>query len=83
MVISVSEKYLKGVWNVSGECLEGVFDSVWRVFGGFITSNLIQQLFSEGQVRRGKVGTGQLETGQVGTGQLETGQVGTGQVGTG
>ena len=43
LVSSVSEKkYFKGVWYVSEECLEVVLDSVWRVFGGFSTSNVIQ-----------------------------------------
>ena len=46
---------------MSGESLEGVLDSVLRVFGGFSTSNVMQQhLFSN--VRTGQVGTSQLGT---------------------
>ena len=48
LVSSVSEKYLKGVWSVLGECLEGLLDSVRTV------------QVRIGQFETGQVGTGHV-----------------------
>ena len=62
---------LKGVWQVSGGCVEGVF---WRVseeclegIYGMAKGYLMCLNVSEGHVRTAQVRIGQVSTGQVRT----------------
>ena len=61
----MSGGFLKGVWKVSEECIEG--SSNFKLRAGQVR---------KGQVRKGLVRKGQVKTGQVRTGQFRTFQSG-------